>query len=251
MVAGGRSLVAVRRPCRRPRHGHRATDQRCWWRAEGFEPPTARSVVSHHPSPPVLLLPWRPRWSWSTGMLLIRLGHMSLPVTRGLVAIWSQFRAAVARLGVWQQVALLATLPREHQIQDLVLYPSKGREPIARLVEEQVKQTVRAAASSALGSVAFPVGYGSTKKPASSLSAGPPTPAADIRGLPIAVSPGTGRAKATLLDRLAITILPGSANRSWPLGRTGGAARVPRSTWSLAGGAARSAAGVDRATSRV
>jgi hypothetical protein len=31
---------------------------------------------------------------------------------------------------------------------DLVLYPSKRREPVARLVEEQVKQIARAVASS-------------------------------------------------------------------------------------------------------
>jgi hypothetical protein len=79
-------------------------------RREGFEPPTARSVVSHHPSPPVLPIPSHPRWSWSTAIMLIRFGYPSLPVACGMVAMWSQFRAIVARLGVWQHVALLTAL---------------------------------------------------------------------------------------------------------------------------------------------
>jgi hypothetical protein len=70
-------------------------------RREGFEPPTARSVVSHHPSLPVPLNPSRPRLSWSTAISLARVGHLSLSVPRGLVAMWSQFRADVARPGVW------------------------------------------------------------------------------------------------------------------------------------------------------
>jgi CubicO group peptidase (beta-lactamase class C family) len=61
----------------------------------------ARSVVSHHLSPPVLPVHRNPYWSWSTAMLLRQVGHPSLPVTRGLVAMWSQFLAVVARLGVW------------------------------------------------------------------------------------------------------------------------------------------------------
>jgi len=73
-----------------------------------FEPATARSAVSHHPSPPVLLIPLRPRWSWSMAMSLVRVGHPSPSVTCGLVAMWSQFRAIVARLGVWRQVTELA-----------------------------------------------------------------------------------------------------------------------------------------------
>jgi hypothetical protein len=98
-------------------------------RREGFEPPTARSVVSHHPSPPGLLLPPRPCWSCSTAMSLVRLGHPSPPVTCGMVAIWSQFRPSVARSGVWRQVALLAALCPEHQTQDLVLsFGKRGRQ---------------------------------------------------------------------------------------------------------------------------
>jgi hypothetical protein len=76
-------------------------------RREGFEPPTARSVVSHHLSPPIPLVPSRPRCYWSTAVSQGGVGHPSPPVTRGLVAMWSQFRAAVARPGVWQQVNLL------------------------------------------------------------------------------------------------------------------------------------------------
>jgi hypothetical protein len=41
-------------------------------------------------------------------MLLVRVGHPSPSVTRGLVAMWSQIRAIVARLGVWRQVTELA-----------------------------------------------------------------------------------------------------------------------------------------------
>jgi hypothetical protein len=77
-------------------------------RREGFEPPTARSVVSHHPSPPALLIPSGPRWSWSAAISLVRSGHPSLPVTCRMVAMWSQIRAIVARLGVWRQVTELA-----------------------------------------------------------------------------------------------------------------------------------------------
>ena len=85
---------------------YRRADQWVWWRASrDSNAQTARSVVSHHPSPPVLLLPSRPRWSWSTGMSLIRVRHPSLPVTRGMVAMWSQFRPTVARHGVWQHTA--------------------------------------------------------------------------------------------------------------------------------------------------
>jgi hypothetical protein len=71
----------------------------------GEYPQTARSVVSRHSSPAVLLVPSRPRCSWSTGVSLGRLGHLSPPVTAGLVAMWSQFRAVVARPGVWRRVA--------------------------------------------------------------------------------------------------------------------------------------------------
>jgi hypothetical protein len=34
-------------------------------------------------------------------MRLDRVGHLSPPVTRGMVAIWSQFRAVVASQDVW------------------------------------------------------------------------------------------------------------------------------------------------------
>src|SRR6266540_848433 len=79
-------------------------------RREGFEPPSGRSVVSHHPSPPVLPIPSRPRWSWPTAMSPTGVGHLSPSVTRGLVALWSQFRAVVARPGVWRLVALAREL---------------------------------------------------------------------------------------------------------------------------------------------
>jgi hypothetical protein len=39
--------------------------------------------------------------------LFIRAEHLSPPVMRHMVAMWSQFRAAVARPAVWQQVVLL------------------------------------------------------------------------------------------------------------------------------------------------
>jgi glucose/sorbosone dehydrogenase len=97
----GRSLVAtagLTPPATRP-HGHRPAVMVA--RREGFEPPTARSVVSHRPSPPVLLVPSRPRWRWSTAISPVRFGHASPPVTGGLVAMWSQFQAGVARPGVW------------------------------------------------------------------------------------------------------------------------------------------------------
>jgi hypothetical protein len=70
--------------------------------------PVTRSVVLHEPSRPVLPIPSRPRWCWSTAMLFIRVGHLFPPVTHGMVATWSQLRAAVARPDVWQQVVLVA-----------------------------------------------------------------------------------------------------------------------------------------------
>jgi hypothetical protein len=66
----------------------------------GIRTPTARSVVSHQPSPPVLPVSSRTRFSWSTALSPVRVGHTSPPVTRGVVAMWSQFRALVARPGV-------------------------------------------------------------------------------------------------------------------------------------------------------
>jgi hypothetical protein len=44
-------------------------------RREGSNPQTARSVVMHHPSPPVLLTPSCPHCSWSRAMLVICVGH--------------------------------------------------------------------------------------------------------------------------------------------------------------------------------
>ena len=73
--------------------------------ARDSNPKPARSVVSHHPSLPVLLVPSHPRCSRSTAMSPVRVGHASLPVMRGMVAMWSQVRAAVARLDVWRHVA--------------------------------------------------------------------------------------------------------------------------------------------------
>jgi hypothetical protein len=81
-------------------------------RREGFEPPTARSVVSHNPSPPVLLVPSRPPLVLVNGHDAGQAGNPSPPVTRGMVAMWSQFRAAVT---------LVAAPSSEHQIEDLVL----------------------------------------------------------------------------------------------------------------------------------
>jgi hypothetical protein len=69
-------------------------------RREGFEPPTARSVVLHWPPRSVVLIPWGPRFFWSGAMQLVRIGHWSLTVILGLVARWSQ-SAVVARPGVW------------------------------------------------------------------------------------------------------------------------------------------------------
>jgi hypothetical protein len=48
--------------------------------------PTARSVVSHHPSRRVLLVSSGPRFSWSTGMLPVRVGHICPRPSR--VAWW-------------------------------------------------------------------------------------------------------------------------------------------------------------------
>jgi hypothetical protein len=98
-----------------PAHGGPATV------ATHTEPPaTARSVVSHHPSPPVLLVPSQPHYSWSTAISPVRIGHPSPPVTRRLVAMRSQSRAPVARLGVWCQIASPAAACAEHQMLDLV-----------------------------------------------------------------------------------------------------------------------------------
>jgi hypothetical protein len=45
-----------------------------------------------------------------TALSLVRVGHPSLAVTRGMVAMWSQFRACGARHGVWRYVASLPVL---------------------------------------------------------------------------------------------------------------------------------------------
>jgi hypothetical protein len=78
-------------------------------------PSGTRSVVSHQPSPPLLLPPSRPRWCWSTAISLVSVGRRSPPVTHRMVAIWSQFRAGAAGPGVWHQVALGATLSPDHR----------------------------------------------------------------------------------------------------------------------------------------
>jgi hypothetical protein len=84
--------------------------------------PTARSVAIARPSSPSLRVPILPaqrpcRW--------VRVGHPSLAVPRGMVAIWSQFRAVVARPCVWQRPGQrpMECLRRslQHQIWDLVL----------------------------------------------------------------------------------------------------------------------------------
>jgi hypothetical protein len=62
------------------------------------------------------------------------------------------------------------------------------------------------------------VGYGPTTKPASSLGAGRPAPppAADIRGLPIAVSPGTTTGKS--VDQRVSTMIRQAGRRRWARG---------------------------------
>ncbi len=70
-------------------------------RRQGFGPPTARSVVLQDSSLPVLLNPSRPCLYWSTARLPVGIGHPSPSVSCGMVAMWSQFRAIVARHVVW------------------------------------------------------------------------------------------------------------------------------------------------------
>ena len=55
-----------------------------------------------------------------------------------MVAIWSQFRAAVARLGVWRHFGFWAVFELEHQIQDLVLYPSEDESPSPALLKSRL-----------------------------------------------------------------------------------------------------------------
>jgi hypothetical protein len=60
---------------------------------------------------------------------MVRVGHPSPPVTRRIVAIWSQFRAVVARPVVWgrpgqRPMDRLRSL--EHQIRNLVLLAEAG-----------------------------------------------------------------------------------------------------------------------------
>jgi hypothetical protein len=116
-LTGARARSARRQLCADP--AERSTPQRVISAGDRHSA-TARSVVSHHPSPPVLPVPSRPRWCWLTALSLVRVGHPSRPVTHGVVAMWSQFRAAVARPGVWQQVAPGGAASRA-QILDLVL----------------------------------------------------------------------------------------------------------------------------------
>ena len=77
----------------------------CWLvaRREGLEPPTARSVAIVRASPPVFPIPFGPRLPSSATMPMVRVGHPSPPVPRRMAAIWSQFRAAVARPDVWRR----------------------------------------------------------------------------------------------------------------------------------------------------
>jgi hypothetical protein len=91
-------------PSHQPSGTSSGTRHSCLGPAPGI---ATRSVVSHHPSPSIPPVPSRPRCYWSTAVSQGGVGHPSPPVTRGLVAMWSQFRAAVARPGVWQQVTLL------------------------------------------------------------------------------------------------------------------------------------------------
>jgi len=93
----GRNLVAVRRPETKQRPVAGPLSCGFLARREGFEPPTARSVVMAHPSPRVLPIPSRPCFSWSTPMSVIRVGHPSPPVACGLVAMCSIPRPAVCR----------------------------------------------------------------------------------------------------------------------------------------------------------
>jgi hypothetical protein len=90
-------------------------------------PGDAAAHRDHHPSLSVLLVPSRPCWSWSMTMSVRQVGHLSPPVAPGLVAIWSQFQADVARLGVWRPIAFLTTLNPEHQIQVWCSIPRRTR----------------------------------------------------------------------------------------------------------------------------
>jgi hypothetical protein len=53
------------------------------------------------PVRPVLTIRSRPRYVWSSVLSPLQVGHRSSPVTRGLVAMWPQFRADAARYSVW------------------------------------------------------------------------------------------------------------------------------------------------------
>jgi hypothetical protein len=53
------------------------------------------------PSPAVLTIPSRPCLSWSAAGSPVLLRLLFTLVSHGMVALWSQFPAAVARPGVW------------------------------------------------------------------------------------------------------------------------------------------------------
>jgi hypothetical protein len=71
--------------------------------AKGFPIPTARSIAIARPSPPVRSVPSHPHLPSPTGMSMVRAGHPSPSVPRRVGAMWSQFRAVVARPAVWQR----------------------------------------------------------------------------------------------------------------------------------------------------
>jgi hypothetical protein len=85
------------------------------------EAPTARSVVSHHPSPPVLLNPSRPCLNWSTAMQPAG-PRASVPVRivwhGGNVVAVSSHRRQTRSLATHR---LPVTFGPEHQILNLVL----------------------------------------------------------------------------------------------------------------------------------
>jgi hypothetical protein len=111
----------------RPRSGDRVNGVRTGISSnqahrEGFEPPN-RQIRSH-----VLAIPTRPCLPSVSASLLVNgrvadpgSDSLSLPVTRGMVAMWSQFRAAAARPGVWSPYPVAQPL-RAH----------RHREPLGR-----------------------------------------------------------------------------------------------------------------------
>ena len=94
--------------------------------------PAARSVLNHHPVLPVVLIPPRPRWSWSTAMSLAPLGHLSRRQVPhgGKVGAVSGHRRQIGRLVRGPSVPRFGPV---HQIEDLVLWSSKASELRDRL----------------------------------------------------------------------------------------------------------------------